>query len=89
MPHARLANDEIIRIGKQIYQQRLRNQLEEGNEGKILVIDVETGDYELDVDEVQAVQRARAVHPDHAFCMLRVGYDAVHSFGPRLKPSKR
>jgi hypothetical protein len=82
MPHTRYSNEEIARRGEEIYAQRLRGKVEtEDNIGKILVIDIETGDYEIDDDGLQASDRALARHPDAALYGLRIGYDAVESFG--------
>lgn len=88
MGHPRFNGEEVERRGQEIYAHRLRSQLEAGNEGKILVIDVETGDYELDADEVTASRRALAKHPGAALWTLRIGYDAVHSFGGGMPSAK-
>ena len=50
MPHSRLSSDEISRRGEAIYQNELRDKIETGNIGKLLSIDVETGDYEIGSD---------------------------------------
>jgi hypothetical protein len=89
MSHPRLSNEEIARRGEEIYALSLRDRLEAGNEGKILVIDVETGDYEIDADEIAASRRAMTKHPGHALYMMRIGYNAVHTLGGRLEPIKR
>jgi hypothetical protein len=82
MPHPRLSNEEIARRGEEIYAQRLRSSVEtEGNLGKIIVIDVETGDYEIDDDGLAANRRAMAKHPGAALYGLSIGYDAVVQFG--------
>jgi len=88
MSHPRLSGDEVERRGQEIYETRLRSQVEKGNEGKILVIDVETGEYELDRDEIAASRRALAKHPGASLWTLRIGYDAVHSLGGSLRPTK-
>ena len=70
--------------GSRIYEQDLRRRLEtEENLGKFLVIDVETGEYELDEDSTAATIRARAKHPDHLVYRLRIGYPSTHTIaGP-------
>ena len=77
---------EIARRGQEYYDQHLRAKLEPEHTGKFLVLDVETGDYEMDESEVAASERARAKHPDSLFYILRVGYRAAHSIGARLAP---
>lgn len=88
MSHPRLSGEEAQRIAEELYATKLRNQVETAdNIGKILVIDVESGDYEIDTDEIAAVHRALAKHPDAVLWTLRIGYDVVHSLGGSLTPS--
>jgi hypothetical protein len=90
MPHTRLSQAEIVRRGEEIYAHTLRDKVEtEDNLGKIIVIDVETGDYEIDDDGLEASHRALAKHPDAALYGLRIGYDVVEAFGGGLRPVKR
>ncbi len=81
MPHPRFSRDEIARRGEEIYDRSVRQKIEENADGKIVVIDVETGDYEVGDTTLQGADRLLAVRPDAALYSLRVGYDAVYSFG--------
>ena len=73
---------------KELYKNRLREQIEtEDNIGKIVVIDVETGDYEIDADGLAASRRLRERHPDldaDSLYAIRIGYDAVFAIGSVL-----
>lgn len=75
--------EEFARRAEDYYARALRAKLEPQHVGKYLVLDVDTGDYELDADEVAALQRAEAKHPDRIFYILRVGYRASVGFGAR------
>lgn len=75
---------EVVRRGEEIYETRLREKLEAENVGKFVVIDVETGDYEMDESEVAASDRAMARFPDHPRYLKRIGYDVAHTFGGSL-----
>jgi hypothetical protein len=78
--------EEIGRRGEQLYQQSIRQAVEsEENIGKQIVIDVETGDYEIDTDGVSASRRLLARNPDGALYGARIGYDAVYAIGGVLK----
>ena len=88
MPHPRFSGEEIERRGQELYEQSLRARVEPGNEGKIIVIDIETGDYEIDDTMLAASRRALAKHPEAALWALRIGHDAVYSFGPDLESAK-
>ncbi len=76
---------ELARRGQAYYAQHLRETLEPQHNGKYLVLDVETGEYEMDADQVVAMQRARARHPTTVFYIVRVGYPAVGRIGARLR----
>ena len=82
MPHTRYSADEVGRRGQALYDQKIRPYVETAdNLGKIVVVDIETGDYEMDSDGLTANKRALAKHPEGAFYGVRVGYDAVESLG--------
>jgi hypothetical protein len=77
-------HDRAVEEGSRIYFSRLREELEQGdNIGKVLVIDVDSGEYELDDDGDAAMQRARSKHPDHLFYRMRIGARATYTMaGP-------
>jgi hypothetical protein len=90
MPHPRYSGDEIVRRGQMLYEQKIRAEVEVGNKGKFLVINVETGDYEMDADDIAAGLRAKAGFPQAALFSMRVGYPAAYRFGHRFtKTSSR
>jgi hypothetical protein len=43
----RYSKEEFARRGDAIYESQVRQQVEEGNHGKIVAIDIETGAFEL------------------------------------------
>jgi len=90
MPHPRLSDAEIDRRGQEMYEQYIRGKVETAeNIGKQIVIDVETGDYEIDSDGLAASRRLLAKHPDAALFGARIGYDAVYTLGGALIPTKQ
>ncbi len=90
MAHPRLSEVEIDRRGQEMYEQHIRSKVETvGNIGKHIVIDVETGDYEIDSDGLAASRRLLAKHPDAALFGARIGYDAVYALGGALMPTKQ
>src|SRR5438132_6522336 len=83
--HPRFTGDEIARRGKELYEQGLRPKVETGeNIGKIIAINVETGDYSIDDDLLKVAHRVLDRHPGAALWMQRIGYDAVYAFGSSL-----
>lgn len=90
MPHARITDDEIDRRGQQWYETRLRDMVEtEENIGKQIVIDVETGEYEIDESGLEASLRMLQKKPDAALYGARIGYDAVYAIGGTLTRTAR
>lgn len=81
MAHPRYSSAEIAEKGQALYEREVQGSLLASDVGKFLVLDIETGNYELDTDDLAAVQRARAKRPDGAFYILRVGYPAAYRLG--------
>lgn len=59
----------------------MRPQLEEGNPGKIVAIDIETGDFEVDRNEITARDDLEARHPAAQIWLVRVGSRHARRFG--------
>ncbi len=79
----RYSQEEHARRGAEIYEQQVRPQVEAGNQGKIVAIDVDTGAFEVAEDTLTASQHLLARHPDAQIWCVRIGYPAVHTFGGR------
>ena len=73
----------VISRGKAIYRQ-LRDEVEPAHKGKILAIDVKTGNYEIDDKVAEAMGRVRAKNPDAMVYCLRIGSPGVYRFGFRV-----
>lgn len=85
---AQYTPDEVVERGKALFEQNIRVQVQEGNIGKYLVIDVLTGEYEIGENHLDTAKRARAKHPDAPLYGMRIGYKAVASFGASLRPDE-
>lgn len=79
----RYSKEEFARRGDEIYEFQVRSQVEAGNRGKIVAIDIETGDFELADDTMTATRRLYERLPDAQPWVIRIGYRAVHQFGAR------
>jgi hypothetical protein len=78
-----LSRDEVARLGEELYQQKIRDTVEadESNVGKMIIIDVDTGDYEIDDVGLAAARRLQVRRPGGTLCGLRIGFDAAEGFG--------
>ena len=74
---------EIVQRGKALYEQQIRTAVEAGNAGKVLVINVDTGEYEMDSDHLTASMRAAARFPGAALYAMRIGAPALGRIGFR------
>jgi hypothetical protein len=84
----RYSKEEFAQRGDALYESEVRSQVEEGNHGKIVAIDIETGAFELADDTMVAARQLYARVPDAQPWLVRIGYRAVHRFGARsLKDS--
>jgi len=79
---------EIVERGTRIYEDRLRAILEPQHNGKYVVIDVETGEYELDHDHLAASDRAAARRPGAPLYATRVGSRSLGRIGGRTKATQ-
>lgn len=75
---------EIVRLGEEIYERNLRTLLEPENTGKFLVLDIQTADYEIDANEVAAIERARAKNPQGVRYIKRIGFASAHRLGGKF-----
>jgi hypothetical protein len=78
-PH--YSKEEFARRGDEIYESQVRQQVEEGNHGKIVAIDLETGDFEVDASEIAACDRLEARHSDAQIWIVRIDSRHVRRFG--------
>ena len=63
------------------YADKIGPEVEATGRGRFVVINVETGEYEIDDDDLAATRRARARFPDAPLFTLRVGYPAAYRLG--------
>jgi hypothetical protein len=82
----RYTKEEFARRGDAIYENELRSTLEPENEGKFVAIDIETGSYEVDSDELAASDRLLTRLPNAQIWLRRIGSRYARHFGshPRL-----
>jgi hypothetical protein len=74
----RYSKDEFVRRGSELYQSQVRSQVEEGNHGKIVAIDIETGAFEVGLNSISASDMLLAHYPAAQIWFVRIGHSAVH-----------
>ncbi|MBD2210678.1 hypothetical protein H6G27_12405 [Nostoc linckia FACHB-104] len=82
MSYPKLSDEEITRRGKELYENSIRAQVETpDNIGKIISINVETGEYEIGDDLLVTSLQLRAKQADAALWAERIGFNAVYAVG--------
>jgi len=81
----RYSPSEHARLGTEIYERQVRPQVEAGHLGKIVAIDVDSGEFELADDGMTAAKRLLNRRPEAQIWCVRIGYPAVHRFGVRAR----
>ncbi len=79
----RHSKEEFARRGHEIYESQIRTEVEEGNHGKIVAIDIETKAFEIADDSLTAAKQLLRRCPDAQIFGIRIGHPAVHRFGLR------
>ncbi|NEO22224.1 MULTISPECIES: hypothetical protein [unclassified Moorena] len=79
----RYSKEEFAQRGNYIYEIQVRPLLEEGNYGKIVAIDIETGAFELADTPIAATDQLYERYPDAQPWVIRIGHRAVYRFGSR------
>ncbi len=59
----------------------MRRQVEEGNHGKIVAIDIETGAFEVGKNSIIASEPLLAHYSDAQIWFVRISHRAVHRIG--------
>ena len=79
----RYSKEEMARRGQELYESGIRQQVEAGNEGKIVAIDIETGEFAVGETVVAATDQLFERNPDAQPFGIRIGHRAVYHFGAR------
>ena len=79
----RYSKEELAQRGQELYESGIQQQVETGNNGKIVAIDIETGVFEVDENLVTATSRLFEQYPDAQPWVIRIGHRAVDHFGAR------
>ena len=81
-----LSREEVAQRAKHLYANVIRQQVEvDENIGKMVIIDIETGDYEVDKTGLQASRNLSKTHPNARLFGIRIGYQVAVSFNGAME----
>ena len=75
-------NEQVAAAGETLYAEKIRSIVETPeNIGKLLTLDVETGEYSISANPVDTILELRHKRPLSRLFTLRIGYHTGVSFG--------
>jgi hypothetical protein len=98
MAKRRYSKEEFARRGdarrsnsgpsRALVESKVRPHLRAADEDKFVAIDIETGEYELDRNEMKAADRLRKRVPDSQIWLVHVTLGYLHRFGGHGLPGQ-
>jgi Putative addiction module component len=77
-----LSLEEVAKRARELYNSRIREQVEqEENIGKMVIIDIETGEYGVDETGLESSRKLQAKNANAQLFGLRIGYNVAASLG--------
>ena len=80
-----MTTEEVVRRGQEIYDRDIRSRVEPHHNGLILVVDINSGEFEIDDSMLAACDRMRDRHPDSILYSVRIGSPYVYRIGGSAK----
>lgn len=72
---------ERIEKANHLYETQLREKIEKDHKGEIVAIEIDSGDFFLGRNEIEAYEKGIKKYPDRTFVYKRVGYQTTHFVG--------
>ena len=73
--------EETGRLGDEIYERDIRPKVEATHHGKVVAIDVDSGDYAIGDTALAAADALRERRPAPDVWAVKVGYPTLRTFG--------
>jgi hypothetical protein len=73
---AKYSTHELCVLGEKRYSQ-IKDKVEPGMKGKFMSIEVDSGDYFIADDPIEASKKAKEKHLDSVFYLVRIGYHSL------------
>ncbi len=88
-PQRRYTKEELARRGEEIFERDVRPHRGAARAEDFVLIDIETGDYEVDAADITALNRLLARRPEAQVWLRRVGSRSAYRLGPRRVTTAR
>ncbi len=85
-----LSSEEVAQQAMKLYEAGIRQTVEiEANIGKMVIIDVETGKYQVDIHGIESARYLRHQNPIARLFGIKIGYNVAASFGSLMERTTR
>ncbi|WP_414578777.1 hypothetical protein [Anabaena sp. CCY 9402-a] len=85
-----LSSEEVGKRARELYDNNIRQQVEtEENIGKMVIIDIETGEYAVDKTGIESAHYLRKKNPLARLFGIRIGYKVAASFNGDMERDYR
>jgi hypothetical protein len=74
---------ELSRLGTEVYERKVRSRILPQHHGKYVAVDVDTGEFEIDANDLNAIQRLKARMPNAEIWLMQAGYPTTCRIGAR------
>ena len=78
--------DELLKLGKAMYENDILPQIPHAKKGMMVVMDIASGDYEIDFQAPEADHRLRLRRPNAVMHTERVGYPTPYQAVSMRRP---
>ena len=78
---------QTVERARLLYENQIRSKVDPANNGKYIVIDVNSADYAVGDDYLALSKAVRARHPEAELAILRIGHRTVGRIGARVRPA--
>jgi hypothetical protein len=85
----RYSKEEFARRGDALVASQVRPHLQPADADKFVAIDIETGEFELDANEMKAAERLRRRVRDPQIWLAQISTGYLHKFGGQRVRGKR
>ena len=75
--------EEVVRRGREIYENEIRAEVEPEHDGDFVVVDVTSGIWEVGRDDVVVSDQVLQQNPEAVLYFMRVGRPAAYRMGAR------
>ncbi|MBN1346764.1 MAG: hypothetical protein JXQ73_29000 [Phycisphaerae bacterium] len=85
MVPTRYTSQEICRLGQERYERDVRHLVEPRHNDKFLALDIETGQYAIGDEALDAVDALGKHPPEAGVYIVRIGHPAAYRLGGRFR----